>query len=68
MEQKPHEYLSCSSSYLFLSLEVLQLCFISAGNPREDGLGSYSTSHAVDCWVVSFSFIIFDVNVKGGYI
>lgn len=45
-ELNTHEYLSLS--YLFLSLEVLQLCFISAGNSRGDGVGSYSTSYVVD--------------------
>lgn len=44
---KAHEYLSSGSSYLFLSLEVQQLCFISAGNLRRGGLGSYFTSHVL---------------------
>lgn len=65
-EAKPHEYLSSSSTYLFLSLEVLQLCFISPGNSREDGVGSYSTSHAVGLlgfFVLFFFHLLFLVLI-----
>lgn len=47
-EAKTHEYLSSSPSYLFPSLEVLQLRFISIDNSGKGGVGCYSTSLAAD--------------------
>lgn len=42
-------------------------CFISAGCSRDDGVGSYSTSHVVDggilCSLFS-SFLIFSIIMK----
>lgn len=68
-EAKIHEYLSSSSSYLFLSLEYSYVLFWLAAREKV-GLAAIPPVMLQMVGISSslFSFIVFSVNMKGVYL